>query len=427
MAIKAIDQLNQRVRGTIREYNPTFWTLVAGSFVDHLGGALIWPFFTLYVTAKFGVNMTTVGLLFGLYAVSDALGGMIGGALADRFGRKTMMIIGLIFSATTSVLMGVIGDFHWFFAASLIVGTVANIGHPAQNAMVSDLVEEEKRASAYAIMRVAFNLAVAIGPSIGGLLATRVGYLTLFLTDAVTSTLMAIVVLVMIPETKPEALPDEPKESLAQTFAGYVRVLKHRAFVWFLVIGLLVTTVYIQMNTTLAVFLRDVHGVNEQGWGWILTLNAAMVVLFQIGLTRRLEKFRPMIMLAVGSLLYAIGYAMYGFANVYGLFLLAMAIITIGEMVVVPVAQKMVADFAPEDMRGRYMAAHGFTWTVGFALAPMLAGLVMDNTNPLWLWYIVGALGLIGAAGYLLLEGKVAPKSSEEIPVELSETVEAVG
>ncbi|NIO07030.1 MAG: hypothetical protein GTO40_03180, partial [Deltaproteobacteria bacterium] len=52
----------KRVRGTYQEYPGQFWILVAGTFIDRLGGALLFPFFTLYITRKFGVGMTTVGL-----------------------------------------------------------------------------------------------------------------------------------------------------------------------------------------------------------------------------------------------------------------------------------------------------------------------------------------------------------------------------
>jgi dipeptide/tripeptide permease len=65
---------------------------------------------------------------------------------------------------------------------------------------------------------------------------------------------------------------------------------------------------------------------------------------------------------------------MFGYVGAFGFFMLAMAIITIGEMVHIPVAQSLVAYFAPEEMRGRYMAAFGFTWAIPNTIAPTLAG-----------------------------------------------------
>jgi len=101
--------------------------------------------------------------------------------------------------------------------------------------------------------------------------------------------------------------------------------------------------VCMQMETTLAVYLRDVHRVPEQGFGLLLSLNAAMVVLFQIPITRQIRRHRPLMVMAAGTLLYAVGFSIYGFVSTYVLFLVAMVIITTGEMLTVPTSQTVVA------------------------------------------------------------------------------------
>ncbi len=164
---------------------------------------------------------------------------------------------------------------------------------------------------------------------------------------------------------------------------------------------------YIQMNTTLAVFLRDSHGISEQGFAYILSLNAAMVVVFQFPTTRWLNQYRPLVVMAVGTLLCAVGFMMYGFVTAYLLFLGAMVIITLGEMFVIPTSQAIVSHLAPEDMRGRYMAAYGFSWVIPWAVGPLLAGLVMDNADPRWVWYGAALAGLVAAAGFYRLERQV--------------------
>ena len=105
----------EKIRATIAEYPRNFWILIGSLFIDRLGGALIFPFFSLYITEKFGVGMTQVGTLFAFYAVSSFFGSLIGGALTDRFGRRSLMIFGLISSATSALIMGLSKDFHTFF------------------------------------------------------------------------------------------------------------------------------------------------------------------------------------------------------------------------------------------------------------------------------------------------------------------------
>jgi MFS family permease len=402
-----------QVRSVIREYPNQFWLVVGASFIDRLGGAMLFPFFTLYLTKKFGINMTTVGIIFFMFSVSSFAGSMVGGALTDRLGRKGMLLFGLVMSATSSLLMGVIDKISFFVLAALLVGVLADSAGPAQQALVADLLPEQKRAQGFGILRVVFNLAVTIGPLIGGLLATY-NYLFLFAADAITSLVTAVIVFFALKETwKPEEKTGETQESMLQTFKNYGKVLQDSAFVWFLIASALMVLVYVQMNTTLAVYLRDQHGVNEQGFSYILSLNAAMVVLFQFPITRWISKYRPLMVMTVGTLLYAVGFAIYGFVSFYFFFLVAMAIITIGEMLVSPVGQAIVARLAPEEMRGRYMAVFGFSWVLPFAIGPLLAGLIFDNLNPDVLWYAAGLLGLVAAGAYYSLELRVRRSSYE--------------
>jgi MFS family permease len=391
------------------EYPRQFWILILGSFIDRLGGALLFPFFTLYITRKFGVGMTTVGVIFGVFSVSSVVGSMFGGALSDRLGRKGLLLFGLVMSALSSLVMGSVNDLGLFLAVVVFVGVLADSAGPARQAMVADLLPEGQRAQGFGILRVVINLSVTIGPMIGGLLAAR-SYMLLFVSDAVTSLITAGIVYVALQETRPGAASGEEvsQETMAQTFGGYVQVLRDAAFGWFLAASVLMVLVYMQMNTTLAVYLRDSHGISVQGFGYILSLNAAMVVLFQFPITRWISKYRSLVVMAVGTLLYAVGFAMYGFFSTYILFLGAMVVITVGEMFTAPVGQAIAARLAPEDMRGRYMAVFGFSWVLPTAVGPLLAGLVMDNADPRWVWYGAGILGLVAAAAFYLLEWQVS-------------------
>jgi MFS family permease len=96
-----------------------------------------------------------------------------------------------------------------------------------------------------------------------------------------------------------------------------------------------------------------------------------------------------------------------------------MVIITIGEMLVSPVAQALVASFAPEQMRGRYNAVFGILgWGTPFAIGPLLAGKLMDSANPNWLWYACGIVGMLSVASYLILHRvrPVTPATSSDSP-----------
>lgn len=384
------------------EYPRAFWVYNVVVFIDRLGGFMLFPFFALYLTQKFDIGMSTVGILFAIFSVSGFVGSALGGALTDRMGRKGVIIASLLLSSLSALGMGFAPTLTIFAAVAVIVGTLGQIGGPAHEAVVADLLPEGKRAEGYGIIRVIFNVAVIIAPPIAGLLIAN-SYLTLFIVDAVISVIAASVVFFALPETKPQAHPNAKPETMRQTFAGYGRVFRDRPFVLFIGVTILMTLVYMNMNSTLGVFLRDERGLPEIGYGALISINAIIVVALQFWLTRRLEKYKPLIMMAIGTFLYAVGFALYGFIDGFPLFTVAMIVITIGEMVVAPFQQSLVASFAPEDMRGRYMAVSGLTWGIAFAIGPYFAGLLLDSANPNLLWVMCGFIGLLATFGFLKL------------------------
>lgn len=403
-----------RIKAGYDEYPRNFWIVVGVTFIDRLGGAILWPFFTLYVTEKFSIGMTTVGLLFGLFSVMGMVGTTIGGALTDRIGRKKMIIFGLIFSAVSSIWLGLANAMDVFIIGALTVGFLADIAGPARQALIADILPPEQRAEGFGILRVVVNLSVTIGPAIGGLLAS-VSYLLLFVTDAFASSFVAILVIFFLPETH-AILSKESHESMWQTFRGYGEVVKDKFFMVFWSAGILMAIVYLQMNSTLAVYLRDTHGIPAQGFGYILSLNAAMVVLFQFAITRRIRNQPPFKVIARGMLLYAIGFGLYGVFSDFVLFMFAMVIITIGEMLISPVQQALVAEMAPDAMRGRYMAFFGFSWAIPATVGPLLGGLIMDNFDSRLLWLMAFIIGIIATGVFLYLDQWNTKREAEGEP-----------
>ncbi len=395
----------RRTRSVIDEFPRRFWVLVFASFVDTVGRTMIFPFFALYVTQRFGVGMTEAGVLLAIFSISGFIGNMLGGGLTDRLGRRVIIIYGLIFSAGSALSMGLVNQISVFYALAAFVGLLSDIAGPAQGAMVADLLREEKRAEGFGILRVGGNLAWIVGPTIGGLLASR-SYLSLFVLDAIASLITAAIVFRLIPETRPQAAEVGQRESMAATYGGYVRVLGDRPYAAFLAIALIMNVVYLQLYSTFSVYLRDVHDIPTQGYGSLMSANALLVVLMQFWVTRRTKVQPPLLMMALGSAFYLVGFTMFGVVSTYFFFLVAMLIVTTGEMIVIPVSHSLVARFAPEDMRGRYMAIFSLSWAIPAAVGPWAAGLIMDNASPFLVWYLSGVLAAVAALGFFTLHNR---------------------
>lgn len=402
-----------RIQNTFREFPGTFWVLMGASFIDRLGGTMVFPFFALYVTQKFGVGMTQAGILFGIFSIAGLVGSIIGGGLTDKFGRRGLVLFGLIVSALSSVSMGLANDLNLFYALAAFVGLLSDVSGPAYQAMMADILVEEKRAEGFGILRVVMNMAWILGPAIGGLLAAR-SYLLLFILDAISSLITAAIVYRLVPETKPASAEGTEESSVLATMQGYLQVVRDRVYGAFILISIVVGAVYLQMYSTLSVYLRDVHGIPAQGFGTLISINAGTVVIFQFWITRRIKRFPPMAMMATGTAFYLVGFAAYGFVSGFALFLIAMILITIGEMISVPLSQALAAHFAPEDMRGRYMAIFGLSWAIPSTFGPAAAGVIMDNYDPNWIWYACGILAAIGVLGYLGLHLKLGGRFTAE-------------
>jgi MFS family permease len=372
-----------------------------GMFIDQIGGNLIYPFFALYVTAKFGVGLTQVGILLGAMTAGGIAGGLIGGWLADKIGRKIIILFGLLVSGLFSVTIIFIHRFELLIGVGLLVGLLGSMSGPAYNAMMADIIPEKKRVSAFGVSRVVFNLTVAIGPLIGGYIADY-SYNWLFIGDAITSAATFLIVLKMLPESKP-SIALESTEREQGNSGGYMRILKDKNYIFLLICLMLMFAVMMQMLSTLSVYMRDVHSFPNKYYGYILSLNATMVVLMQFWVSKKMEKLPPLVAISIGAVFATIGYTMFGFFNSIWMFALAMAILTIGEMIIDPLSQALAAKFAPAEMRGRYMATLHFSLSISNLVTPYLAGLVIDNYEPRWIWYTCGIVGSMAILGFTSL------------------------
>lgn len=399
-----------------QEFPKTFWVLILSTFIDRLGGFILFPFFAIYVSDTFQASMTQIGLLFMMMSIGSLLGGLIGGAVTDKIGRKKVIIFGLVVSGIGSIFMGLVRDLQIFYVLALILGFLGDVAGPARQAMIPDLLPKNKQTQGFGVLRVAVNISATVGPILGGLLAVY-SYMLLFIFDALSSIITAVIVLAVIPETRPQENPElevsatlspnsnkkDSTNSFGKTFKGYLEVMADGAFMIYIANSAVMILVYMQMYSTLSVYLRNEHAFTPQMVGILMSVNALMVVVLQFPITRTLAKLPPVRVMALGTLCFGIGFGMFGVVNSTWLVFVAMAIVTIGEMITLPTSNGVVGRIAPADKRGRYMAVFSFSWAIPNLFGVILAGAIMDNINPNWVWYGSFILSAAATAGFLLL------------------------
>ena len=397
-----------------QRYPRQLWVLCGGMLISATGGSMVWPFLTIYIRQRLDVSLTTIGLLLSLNSVTGIVATFLAGPVADRFGRKGVMLLSLTANGLLYLAMTQAEGLLIWAAMMVLMGAIGPLFRVGSNAMVADLIEQDERSSAYALLRMSNNLGIAIGPAIGGFI-TAVSYSSAFVAAAVAYAIFALLVLSLVRETLHQ---NEGAATEAAAPGGYGSLLRDRLFVTFCAITTLAIIPASMMMVLLPVYAKEQFNVIESQYGLIMATNAAMVVLFQYFVTQKTRRYPSLPVLAVGALFYGLGVGSVALGRSFGAFLLSMVVVTLGELILAPTGTTLAANLSPPDMRGRYMGFYGLTWGVGMGLGPVIGGYLNDQIAPVAIWYSALGFGLVAALAFLLL-ARVAPQPPEDgvVPV----------
>ena len=209
------------------EYPSQFWLLFWGMLISTAGASMIWPFLMIYVSEKLELAMTTVASLMTLNSAAGLLASFIVGPITDRAGRKITMIVGLIGMGLLYLAMLPANTFFSFAVLMALRGLFNPLYRVGADAMVADLIPSEKRADAYALTRLSKNVGIALGPAVGGFVATT-SYSIAFWSAAIGLVSFGLLMLLFSKETLPEL--DEPVNKENIGIRGYRKVLTDQAF-----------------------------------------------------------------------------------------------------------------------------------------------------------------------------------------------------
>ena len=380
-----------------------FWLLVGGTFLYLVGYEIGYPFETVYLHTRLGISMTSVGLIIGLPILAGLPFQIAGGAIADRFGRRVVLIVAVC--AGVALFEGLaLARQPWQVVAVIAVEAVFGwaLFLTANNAMLADFTPPARRAEAYGISRVANNAGMVAGPLVAALLlGAGLGYRTLFASGGLVCALFLVLVMAFLKESRPAgAVARRP------TGGGYRIVLGDRRFLAVCAIALLPLYGFGQIYITLPVLLRDSVGVSPAQWGLLAALYAGCGVLFQYPAVRHTRGFDKLAVLSAASICLGIGLAGCAFAPKGIGTAACILLVSAGCMLLVPIAPALVSQMAPTALRGRYMGAWTLVWMTGTALAPIFGGLALDRLGR-GAYLVILAACLLGALLFALLRHSV--------------------
>ncbi|PKO12375.1 MAG: hypothetical protein CVU39_24415 [Chloroflexi bacterium HGW-Chloroflexi-10] len=392
-----------RIRNTRQEYPAQFWLMAFGMLISTMGSSMIWPFLMIYVSEKLAVGLAVVTSLMTINSVMALLFSFLSGAVADRLGRKWVMVISLLGNGLCYILMSFAGSLAAFAVLMGMRGAFHPLYQVGSDAMMADMLPKEKRANGYSILRMSNNLGIALGPAIGGFIASA-SYTVAFFIAAAGLIFYAVMLAILAKETlNRNGTPHVKRER----FGGYSAIFKDKPFINFNLIFTLTTVTASMVWVLLAVYAKQNYGVPEKMYGFIPTTNAVMVVALQYFVTRQTRKRSSIPVIAFGAVFYAVAAIMIGLGSGFWSFWMAMVVMTTGELIMVPTATTLSANLAPADKRGRYMSIHAMTWGLANGIGPVMGGILSDTISPHAPWYGAGVIGFMSVLLYLFLNKRL--------------------
>lgn len=393
----------------------TLWLVI---FINRAGSFVI-PFLALYLTVERHMPIAQAGLVIALYGAGAIVAGPTGGMLADRIGRRRAIALGLGLSATSMVHMTFAASLGHLLVATFLLGVCADMSRPGTNAAIADLVSKEQRPRAFAHVYWAANLGFAFASVAAGLIATR-HFELLFYLDAASSLAAMGLVLARLPETRPSET-----ESRRVLHPGVA--LRDRVFLPLFAVSTLVSLVFMQFNSSMPMDL-GAHGHGPRTFGILAALNCSMVVLLQPLMVRFAAAVRPLTALVVGSALTGLGFGIFGIAPTLPGFVTGVVVITLGEIAMAPAVPALIAEIAPEHLRGTYQGTFGMSFSIAACLGPLVGSRVLASLGGTTFW--LGAMGtaLVGAFLYARLRARGSQAAPlDRAPATAVETVAASG
>ncbi|MFK0049200.1 MFS transporter [Streptomyces sp. NPDC090741] len=383
------------LRRRLQDLPRSAWVIFSGMFLIKFGNFLN-VFLVLFLVAQ-GFSAFQAGVALGVVGVGAFIGNAVGGTVADRFGRRTAIAVSMFGSSAATALVPLTDGLFATTALVGLVGVFAQLYRPAAGALLVDVVPEKQRVTAFAVLRLAINVGMAVGPLVGGLLSGA-SYTYVFLGDALFSFAFGVLALSTLPGGRPPVeapAPEAAAKGKGRGKGGYREVLSDRPYLLFLGSMVAATFVYGQSTATLPLHVTDA-GFDNKVYGLLLGLNALLCVIIELPLTKHTERRNPRRVIAAGLALLGIGMALTGATQAVWLLALTVVVWTVAETVYTPIANAYPAEFSPAHLRGRYQGAEGIAHTLGGALGPAVGGLLYSISPPLH-WTACAAVAALGA------------------------------
>ena len=391
------------------DFDSKIWILAAGRLLLEIGTGFTLFYAPIFFVNQVGISATLVGIAVGSGSVSGVLGRFLGGQGADspQWGRRGILLIAAAVSVFADVVLALTANFPTLVLGNLLMGFGIGMYWPATEAAIIDLTNPAQRNEAFAVTRLADSLGLSLGVVLGGaLIASGINYRWLFVIDGISFVVFFAVIYLAIAET----YQFDASESQSQV-NGWSLAFRDRALMIYVVVNIMFTLYLSLVQSTLPLYFKNfvATGNTEVGFSakiisGLFTWHIAFAAICQLPVARSLNRFSRLKALMFSLVLWGVGFVLIWVTGIAANHTLIWAILALGVMAVAmviytPSASALVADLAPESLRGIYFSISSQCWAIGYFLGPPLGGWALDHpdfTN--YFWLICAASIVVGIA-----------------------------
>lgn len=377
--------------------HPIIHVLLVGALLSRVANSMSLPFLAIYLAKQTDLSPLMIGMIIGAAPLASTFSGILGGILSDKFGRKQIMLFSIYICGFVFIGFSIADHAIIFLLLSILNGICKAFFEPVSQALMGDLLDRKFRAKVFSVRYTVINIGVAIGPLLGvlmGLSSSALGFIITGIFYLVYSMILHIVFnsLVYVPAHKINSGPTI-RESLS--------IIKKDKVLLYFIIGASLTQIGFAQFAPLSHHLSLTFEKGVIYFGWLMTINALVVVLAQFPVTLLFERFSTITGVYVGNILYALGGLGFAFSSSLTEMIFAVIVFTLGEVLCFPSGTILIDKLAPNNLRGCYYGALNFT-ELGRFLGPTFGMLFYSSLGIVWLFGIIGVLLLLSNFVYFV-------------------------
>lgn len=342
---------------TFRGLSKEVWLLALITLINRAGTMVI-PFLSLYLTESLDFKLSDIGWIMSFFGLGSMVGSWLGGKLMDTFGFYKVMFLSLLGTGVAFILMQFVSTFVGFCSGIFVLMLIADMFRPAMFVALSSYSKPENKTRSVTLIRLAINLGFSAGPAIGGLIIISLGYSGLFWIDGVTCLLAGFLLLHVLNPKKAKVLDEIKVENPVSAYSD-------KPFLVFLIGIMLFGAVFLQYFSTMPLYYKEVHYLSEMEIGLLLGLNGFVIFLLEMPLVKWLEngKYTKSGLMLFGAILTALSFVIINLTSWVGVLVVAMMLMTIGEMIAFPFSNAFAMDRAKKGNQGEYMALYSIAFS----------------------------------------------------------------